>query len=191
VVPGIEITFPSGWQTTERTAAELRLESGRLGSGVIRIWSDMIPVKSTGAGHGTTRLTSVGTRPEQIVRWLTHNPDFQVISKPARSDWVTPSPGICRQVLEDVESLLIEHSARDFSLGDSVSLRRLPRGRGPSVRRPPIAARRTSARRSTLSTLGVTRARKTALPVPGTGSGSSRTGAAGRCSDLWGLESRT
>jgi hypothetical protein len=55
VVPGLEITFPSGWQTTERTAAELRLESGRLGSGVIRIWSDMIPVKSTGTGHGTTR----------------------------------------------------------------------------------------------------------------------------------------
>ena len=43
VVPGLEITFPSGWQTTERTAAELRLESGRLDSGVIRIWSDMIP----------------------------------------------------------------------------------------------------------------------------------------------------
>jgi hypothetical protein len=37
------------------------------------------------------------------------------------------------------------------------------------VRRPPIAARRTSARRSTLSTLGVTRARKRHCQYPARG----------------------
>jgi hypothetical protein len=43
----------------------------------------MLAVKSTGPGHGTTILTNVGTTPDALLAWLTRNPDFRIVSRPA------------------------------------------------------------------------------------------------------------
>jgi hypothetical protein len=44
---------------------------------------DLVAVKSTGPGHGTTILTDVGRTPAALVSWLTTNPAFLVVSPPA------------------------------------------------------------------------------------------------------------
>jgi hypothetical protein len=49
----------------------------------LKFWLDMVAVKSSGAGHGTTILTNMGRTPSALTAWLTHNPDFLIVSKPA------------------------------------------------------------------------------------------------------------
>jgi hypothetical protein len=49
---------------------------------IASIWLNMRAVQSTGPGHGTTVLTTVGATPSALVHWLTTNPDFRVLSSP-------------------------------------------------------------------------------------------------------------
>ena len=81
VLPGLQLTLPAGWRSTEATNAELKLIPPGPDDEELHLWVDMLPVKSSGPGHGSP-LKGVGTTPNAIVSWLTGNPDFLITSKP-------------------------------------------------------------------------------------------------------------
>lgn len=83
VLPGLQVTVPSGWSSTENTPGELDLVPPRQLNDALKFWLDMVAVKSSGAGHGTTILKNVGATPKALISWLTHDPDFLIVSKPA------------------------------------------------------------------------------------------------------------
>jgi hypothetical protein len=82
-LPGLEVTLPSGWSNTENTPGELTLVPPGQPDDAVKFWLDMVAVKSSGAGHGTTVLKSVGTTPSALTAWLTRDRDFLIVSKPA------------------------------------------------------------------------------------------------------------
>jgi hypothetical protein len=77
------LTLPAGWSSTEHDAGELNLVPPGQPDDRIFVWIDMVAVKSTGPGHGTTVLTKVERTPEGLIGWLTSNPDFTVVARPA------------------------------------------------------------------------------------------------------------
>lgn len=82
IIPGLRLTLPPNWSSQENDIAELNLvPPGHPDDGLF-IWVDMVAVKSTGPGHGTTVLTDVGKTPRALTRWLTTNPDFNVVTRP-------------------------------------------------------------------------------------------------------------
>jgi len=85
VLPGLEVTVPAGWLSTENTPGELTLVPPGQPDNALKLWLDMVAVKSSGTGHGTTILKNVGTTPKALISWLTHDPDFLIVSKPAQA----------------------------------------------------------------------------------------------------------
>jgi hypothetical protein len=83
VFPGLEVTVPSGWSSSENTPGELTLVPPGQPNDALKFWLDMVAVKSSGAGHGTTVLKSVGRTPSALTAWLTRDRDFLIVSKPA------------------------------------------------------------------------------------------------------------
>ena len=83
LLPGLELTLPAGWSSTGTGPAQLNLVPPGLPDDFLDFWLDMLAVKSTGPGHGTTILTNVGTTPSALLAWLTRNPDFLIVSRPA------------------------------------------------------------------------------------------------------------
>ena len=83
VLPGMKLTLPTGWSATENDAGELALVPPGQPDDKLFVWTDLVAVKSTGAGHGTTVLTEVKPTPEGLISWLTTNPDFTIVTKPA------------------------------------------------------------------------------------------------------------
>ena len=83
VLPGLEMTVPLGWSSTENTPGELTLVPPGQPGDALKFWLDMVAVKSSGAGHGTTILKNVGRTPSALTAWLTRNPDFLIVSRPA------------------------------------------------------------------------------------------------------------
>jgi hypothetical protein len=81
VLPGLQFTLPAGWWSTEATNAELKLIPPGPDDEELHTWVDMLPVKSSGHGHGAP-LKGIGTTPKAIVSWLTGDRDFLIISKP-------------------------------------------------------------------------------------------------------------
>ena len=83
LLPGLGLTLPAGWSSTGTGPTELNLvpPAGQPDD-ALKFWLDMLPIKSTGPGHGTI-LTNVGTTPSALLAWLTSDPDFLIISKPA------------------------------------------------------------------------------------------------------------
>jgi hypothetical protein len=77
------VTLPAGWSSTENTPGELSLVPPRQPNDALKVWLDMVAVKNSGAGHGTTILKNVGRTPSALVSWLTHDTDFLIVSKPA------------------------------------------------------------------------------------------------------------
>ena len=89
VLPGLEMTVPSGWSGTElgwtaheSDQGELALQPPGQSNLTLAFWLDMVAIKSTGPRHGTI-LKNIGRTPSALVSWLTSNPDFLVVSKPA------------------------------------------------------------------------------------------------------------
>jgi hypothetical protein len=80
VLPGLRLTLQKGWSSQENWSGSLRLQ--RNNQNGIGIWLDMVAVKSSGPGHGQNVLSNVGKSPADLVRWLTHNPDFEIVSPP-------------------------------------------------------------------------------------------------------------
>jgi hypothetical protein len=85
VIPGLRVTVPSSWPINEDNPVNFDVSPPGRPNEVTFIWLNMRAVKSTGPGHGTTVLKSVGTTPSALVRWLTTNPDFRVLASPARA----------------------------------------------------------------------------------------------------------
>lgn len=82
LLPGLEVTVPAGWSSTESTPSELNLASPAQPDDALKFWLDMSAVKSSGPGHGTTVLTNVGRTPSAVIAWLSHDPDFLIVSGP-------------------------------------------------------------------------------------------------------------
>jgi hypothetical protein len=82
VLPGLRLTLPRGWSGTENWQGALHLIPAGHPNDALVVWTDLVAVKSTGPGHGTTVLTNVGTTPTDLLSWLTSNPDFMVVSTP-------------------------------------------------------------------------------------------------------------
>ena len=87
VIEGLRLTLPRGWSTTENSGGELKLVPPGLPNEWLFIWLDLVAVKSTGKGVGTI-LPGVGRTPAKLIGWLTHNPDFAVVSRPSPSSLV-------------------------------------------------------------------------------------------------------
>ena len=83
LLPGLEVTLPAGWSSTESTPGELNLVSPAHPDDALKFWLDMSAVKSSGPGHGTTVLTNVGRTPSALIAWLSHDRDFLIVSRPA------------------------------------------------------------------------------------------------------------
>ncbi len=83
LLPGLELTLPARWSSTGTIPTELNLVPPGQPEDALKFWLDMIAVKSTGPGHGTTILKNVGTTPSALIAWLTGDPDFRIVSKPA------------------------------------------------------------------------------------------------------------
>jgi hypothetical protein len=103
VLPRMTLTLPAGWSSTENNAGELNLVPPGQPDDRLFVWTDMVAVKSTGPGHGTTVL-KVDSKPESLIGWLTSNPDFTIVAKPA----ATTFAGNPMQTL----TLVVSRSAR-------------------------------------------------------------------------------
>ena len=87
VIPGVRVTVPAGWTSSENDSGEFNLHlPGHPGEGV-DLWLNLVAVKSTGPGHGTTVLENVGRTPTALVHWLTTNPDFRILAPPVRTSF--------------------------------------------------------------------------------------------------------
>ena len=81
-IPGMTLTLPGGWSSHSLIAQEFSLIPPNHPDDRLFFWEDMVIVKSSGAGHGTTILTEVHTTAKAVIRSLTANPDFHVVSPP-------------------------------------------------------------------------------------------------------------
>jgi len=82
VLPGLQFTLPGGWSSGENDQGELNLHPPGHPHATLFVWMDLLAVKSTGPGHGTTVLTNVGVTPNALVHWLTKNHALHVVSRP-------------------------------------------------------------------------------------------------------------
>ena len=85
-IPGLALTVPpGGWQTISGGADAGAFDLVPPGRPNDRLffWDDLVAVKSTGSGHGTTVLTDVGTTPDALVSWMSSNHDVAVVTQPA------------------------------------------------------------------------------------------------------------
>src|SRR6187200_3262686 len=87
VIEGLQLALPSGWSSTENSGGELKLVPPGHPNEWLFIWLDLVAVKSTGRRVGTI-LRRVGRTPTKLIGWLTHNPDFAIVSRPRRSSLV-------------------------------------------------------------------------------------------------------
>lgn len=81
--PGMTLTLTNTWGSHSLDIYEFSLYPADHPDDRLFFWEDMVAVKSSGAGHGTTLLDNVGTTPSAMVAWITGNPDFQIIAPPA------------------------------------------------------------------------------------------------------------
>jgi hypothetical protein len=85
VIDGLRVTIPGGgWTSDEDDLGELTLIPPGAPDDRVFFWVDMSAVKSTGTGHGTV-LNHVGKSSAALVAWLTHNPDFEIVSAPKQT----------------------------------------------------------------------------------------------------------
>jgi hypothetical protein len=82
VLPDLQFTVPSGWSSGEDSTGELKLFPTSHPNEILDVWLDMRAVKSSGEGHGTTVLPTVGKTAGDLIRWLTTDRDFQTVSQP-------------------------------------------------------------------------------------------------------------
>ena len=103
--PGMTLTLPTTWGSHSLDKYEFSLYPADHPDDRLFFWEDMVAVKSSGPGHGTTILKNVGTSPEAMMAWITGDPDFHIIEPPTQ---VTSVGGIkATRVV-----LVISHTAR-------------------------------------------------------------------------------
>lgn len=85
VIEGLRMTIPGGgWTSGTDDVGELTLIPPGAPDDRVFFWLNMSAVKSTGPGHGTV-LKHVGMSRAALVAWLTHNPDFEIVSAPKQT----------------------------------------------------------------------------------------------------------
>jgi len=89
--PGMTLTLPSTWGSHSLDKYEFSLYPADHPDDRLFFWEDMVAVKSSGPGHGTTILKNVGTSPKAMMAWITGNPDFHIVVRPTQ---VTSAGGI-------------------------------------------------------------------------------------------------
>ena len=72
-LPGLAMTIPGGWSSTEQDAGEFNLLNSSYGLGGLFFWRDMIPVDPEG-----NPLVDVPSTPEALTDWFTANPNLTV-----------------------------------------------------------------------------------------------------------------
>lgn len=82
VLGGLTVTVPRGWSSPEDSPSEFALRPSGHPSQRLAVWLDVSALKSSGRGHGTV-LTKVGTTAAGLTNWFTHDPDFQIVSRPS------------------------------------------------------------------------------------------------------------
>jgi hypothetical protein len=103
--PGMTLTLTNTWGSHSLDIYEFSLYPSDHPDDRLFFWEDMVAVKSSGAGHGTTILDNVGTTPRAMMAWITGNPDFDIVAPPTP---VTSVDGIkATRVV-----LVISHTAR-------------------------------------------------------------------------------
>jgi len=75
-LPGLTMTIPAGWHSTEQDAGEFNLFRPDLEVGGLDFWRDMIPVDLDG-----NHLTDVPSTPEGLTAWIRANPNL-IVSEP-------------------------------------------------------------------------------------------------------------
>jgi hypothetical protein len=84
VIPGMRITIPAGWTSSEEDFGEFNLHPASTPDDSIFFWADMSAVKSTGPGHGTTVLNNVDRTAAALTHYLVTNPALAVVGSPAQ-----------------------------------------------------------------------------------------------------------
>jgi hypothetical protein len=72
-LPGLTMTIPGGWYSTEQDAGEFNVLHSRYGQGGLFFWRDMIPVDLDG-----NHLVDVPSTPEGLTDWFVANPNLTV-----------------------------------------------------------------------------------------------------------------
>ena len=80
--PGMTLTLTSAWGSHSLDLYEFSLYPVDHPDDRLFFWEDMVAVKSSGPGHGTTILKDVGTSPKAMMAWLTSDPDFHIVAGP-------------------------------------------------------------------------------------------------------------
>ena len=71
-LPGLTMTIPGGWYSTEQDAGEFNVLHTRYGQGGLFFWRDMIPVDPEG-NH-----LDIPSTPQALTDWFTTNPNLTV-----------------------------------------------------------------------------------------------------------------
>ena len=81
--PGLTLTIPAGWSTTEADSGEIALHPADRQDDAILLWKDMVPVVTNNrSGKVGQPLKGVGTTADALVKWLTSTSDFAILDKP-------------------------------------------------------------------------------------------------------------
>ncbi len=72
-LPGLTMTIPRGWYSTEQDAGEFNLAHPDYGNSGLLFWRDIVPVDLDG-----NELSDVASTPEALTEWLTTNPNLTV-----------------------------------------------------------------------------------------------------------------
>lgn len=75
-LPGLTMTIPAGWYSTEQDLGEFNLLHPDHGDNGLFFWRDMIPVALDGS-----HITSVPSTPAGLTDWFTTNPNL-IVSEP-------------------------------------------------------------------------------------------------------------
>jgi hypothetical protein len=81
-VPGLQLLIPAGWSGNENDEGEFSLIPRGHAKDSLFVWVDLVAVNSSGKNHGQV-AAGVGKSPQDLIKWLTTNPDFKIVSKPA------------------------------------------------------------------------------------------------------------
>jgi hypothetical protein len=84
MLPGLTLSIPAGWTTTEADVGEISLHPVNLDDESVLIWEDVAAVVTNDrAGTVGTPLPGVGTKAADLIAWLTTTKDFEIFEKPA------------------------------------------------------------------------------------------------------------
>ena len=75
-LPGLTMTIPDGWRSTEQDAGEFNLLKTDYGQGALFFWRDMVPVDMDGKHRADFPST-----PESLTHWFFTNPDL-IVTRP-------------------------------------------------------------------------------------------------------------